>query len=316
MSLSEVRMVSLGVRELEGALAFYQQALGYQLEERARLSAEQLSLLRFAPGQCGEYAVIAADDSGLGRLRLIAADRPGAPLWNEDNRLSASGYYALNFRARELRELLPRLLAAGGKGHPEPSFWEVSEAVAVYDSITEDPDGNRLDIFSYVRGGELRGPLHTEVSVLQTVALATRDLPRCRAFYEALGFRTLFDRVLDFPELQTLLGTAEPVRIHNVNLMKDGSIVPGRVEMFAYLGVEHLPEERLAPRAHPPAIGILSMSFECQDLDAALQLLAAAGASPLLPTRLLEVPGFGAARIAVVAGPDGEAIEVLQRVAL
>lgn len=307
-AISEVRSVSLGVRDLDRSLDFYRNALGYRLIERADIDADLARWLRSPCG--GEVAVIAADDSGLGRLRLIASDAVGEPLWNKDNLLCASGYYALNFRARDVHVLLPRIFSAGGTGPDHPSHWEVSESIAVDDSITQDPDGHRLDIFAYTRGGDLRGPLDTDVSVLQTIALATRDLPRSRAFYEALGFRTLFDRVLDFDELSTLLGVSGPVRIHNVNLMKDGNIVPGRVEMFAYLDVD-APEIALAPRAHPPNIGIHAMTLQTDDVVVATHLLVAAGALPLLAMEI-ELPGFGACSGAVFAGPDGETIEVVQ----
>jgi catechol 2,3-dioxygenase-like lactoylglutathione lyase family enzyme len=308
-AISEVRSVTMGVRDLDRSLRFYRTALGYQLVERRRIDATLARWLRSESG--GECALIGADDSGLGRLLLVASDEPGDALWTASNVLSASGYYALNFRARDLRSLLPTLLAAGGQGPAQPSHWEVSETIAVDDSITLDPDGHRLDIFTYTRGAELRGPLATDVSVLQTVALATRDLARSRRFYEALGFRPLFDRILDFDELSTLLGVAGPVRIHNVNLIKDGCIVPGRVEMFAYLDVDAGPEERLAARAHPPQIGIHAMTLHSHDLAGAESLLQHAGAQ--LQFRMaLDLPGVGSCIGAVFAGPDGEAIEVVQ----
>ncbi len=307
--ISEVRSVSIGVRELDRSLAFYREALGYRLIERMPIDPPLARWLRMPCG--GECAVIAADGSGLGRLRLVASDLPGDPLWTAENVLSASGFYALNFRARDVHALLPRILAAGGSGPAHPSHWEVSEAIAVDDSITLDPDGHRLDIFAYTRGAELRGALNTDVSVLQTIALATRNLPRSRRFYEALGFQMLFDRVLDFDELSTLLGVAGPVRIHNVNLMKDGAIVPGRVEMFAYLDVEHLPEVPLAQRAHPPHIGIHAMTFHTGDLIAARALFERAGASLQLAMDV-RLPGLGNCAGLLFHGPDGEAIEVVR----
>lgn len=309
--VTEVRIATLGVSDLDRSIGFYREALGFEVVARGAIAPELAPLLRGAPGGRGDFAVLAADDSGLGRIRLLAFDPPGERLWTEANRYAGTGYYALNFRCRDARAAMARIEAAGGHAAHEPSFWEVSDQVAVWDSISDDPDGIRLDLFSYERGGELRGPLRTEVSVLQTVAIATRNVERSRRFYEGLGFRELFDRVLDFPELAQLLGADRPVRIHNVNLMKDGRIVPGRVEMFAYLGIDDIPEQPLGPVAHPPRIGILSIGFDSDDLEADLERLAALGARSMARATVSDWPGYGAAEVAVVAGPDDEAIEVV-----
>ncbi|TXI31887.1 MAG: hypothetical protein E6Q64_02350, partial [Ottowia sp.] len=236
--LSEVKLVTLGVSDLDQACAFYARAMGYQVEESGPVPATLAPLWRFDPALGGRYAVVAADGSGLGRIRLVQFDAPGQRLWSEQIRYNGTGYYALNFRCRDAIATMEAITGAGGSASHEPSYWEVNEQVAVRDSMNQDPDGICLDVFSYDRGGELRGPLDTEVSVLQTVAIATRDVPRSAAFYRGLGFEVLFDRVLDFPGLQEMLGADRPVRIHNINLMKDGSIVPGRVEMFAYLDMD------------------------------------------------------------------------------
>lgn len=312
--LSEVRLATLGVRNLHAAIKFYTTALQYRVFEQGDVDPALAALWRFDPNMKGRYAVLGADDSGLGRLRLLDFDAPGEPLWTTENRYQASGFSVLNFRCREAADIMQSIVAAGGSAAHEPSYWEVSEQVAVRDSISDDPDGIRLDMFSYERGGEARGPLATEVSVLQTVAITTPDLDRSIAFYKALGFRTLFDRVLDFPGLQTLLGTDRPVVIRNANLMKDGHIVPGRVEMFCYLGMEDLPRISLRDKAVPPHIGILSISMASDDLAADHRQLVALGATPVERSRVT-LPDIGTADVATVLGPDGEAMEIYQSIA-
>ena len=309
--LSEVKLVTLGVSDLERSLSFYRHGLGYRLLERGSISPQLATLWRFDPALSGQWAVIGADDSGLGRIRLLQFDSPGQRLWHADNLYNGSGYYALNFRCRDALATMQAITDAGGSSAHEPSYWEVSDAVAVRDSINDDPDGIRLDVFSYERGGELRGALDTEVSVVQTIAIATRNVPRSMAFYQALGFETLFDRVLDFPELQDLLGTDRPVRIHNANLIKDGHIVPGRVEMFAYLDMQHLPDAPLRDAAVPPNIGILSASLCSNDLAADVARVIELGGE-LIAQQALELPGFGPCDCASVFGPDGEQLELYQ----
>lgn len=309
--LSEVKVVTLGVSDLDKACEFYASALEYQVKESGAISPGLAKLWRFDPAMTGRYAMIAADDSGIGRIRLLSFDAPGERLWNANNTYNGSGFYALNFRSRSALDTMNAVKAAGGNSGKEPSAWVVSDEVSVRDSINDDPDGIRLDVFSYDRGGELRGPLNTEVSVVQTIAIATRDVERSAKFYLAQGYEVLFDKVLDFPELQDLLGTDQPVRIHNVNLMKHGNIIPGRVEMFAYLDMDHLPDAPLRDKAVPPNIGILSASFASTDLDADLAHLQSLGGE-LVSRAQLKLPGCGPCDVATLFGPDGELLEIYQ----
>lgn len=311
--VSEVRTVTVGVADLERALAFYADALGYEPVARGDAHAGLARLWGHDPALGVEWAVVAADASGRGRIRLVSGDRPGCALWTPDNRMRATGCYALNFRCRDIHACLGRIRRAGGNAGDEPHFWEVSDAVAVYDTMSCDPDGTCLDLFSYARGGERRGPLETPVSVVQTVALAVADVAASRAFYEALGFVELFDQVLDFDGLSEMLGLDRPARIRNANLIKDGNIVPGRVEMFEFLDTGLPRPAPLGAAAAPPNLGPLSFSLVCSDVAEVLAGMAGAGAQLLYEADgPMDVPGFGRSRAAALAGPDGERIELVE----
>jgi catechol 2,3-dioxygenase-like lactoylglutathione lyase family enzyme len=313
--LTEVRLATLGVGSLERAIEFYAAALDYRCESRGMVDSELANCWGFDALVPLEWAVLAADASGLGRLRLLArVDQAPLPsLWTRANARTGVGYFALNFRAQSVHACRPKIIAAGGSAPHAPSFWEVSEQVSVWDSISQDPDGIRLDIFSYEKGAELRGPLETPVSVLQTVALASRQIDRSVAFYQALGFQTLFDRTLNFPELAQLLDLDGEVEIRNVNLMKDGSVVPGRVEMFCHSNVQD-PEHNLSALARPgAALGILAMSFEAPDIAIASAALQRLGARKIADYEG-QLPGFeGQVRMQTLFGVDQERLELIQR---
>jgi len=309
--LSEVRLATLGVSHLERAVQFYEQALAYRCIERGQVDPALAPLWQFDPKVRLDYAVMAADDTGRGRIRLVGGPQPGQPIWTPADRMSATGSYALNFRCRNIHEQLERIRSAGGQAGSQPHFWEVNDDVHVHDSMSSDPDGTQLDLFSYARGGDLRGALETPVSVVQTVALAVADVETSRAFYKAMGFVALFDRVLDFEGLGDMLGFDRPVKIHNVNLMKDGRIVPGRVEMFAYLDTG-LPAPRpLTERAVPPNHGLLSFSLLSTDGAAVLAALEPLGGRLVACAQDIALPGFGRVNVSALLGPDGERIELI-----
>jgi hypothetical protein len=58
-------------------------------------------------------------------------------------------------------------------------------------------------------------------------------------------------------------------------------------------------------------LGILSIGFDSDDLDADLAALMALGARPIARMAVPDWPGYGGAEVAIVAGPDGETIEVV-----
>ncbi len=314
--LSEVRVATVGVSRLDRAVQFYQSALAYCCVERGSVDPALAPLWQFDPELSLDYAVMAADDSGRGRIRLIAGPEPGRAIWTAADRMTATGNYALNFRCQDIHAQLERIRAAGGEAGSQPHFWEVNEDVHVYDSMSSDPDGTQLDLFSYARGGELRGPLPTPVSVIQTVALAVADVEASRAFYRAMGFVELFDRVLDFEGLGDMLGVDRTVKIHNVNLMKDGHIVPGRVEMFAYLDTGLPTPQPVTELAVPPNQGLLSFSLLTTDADTVLNALRPLGGRLVARAQDVALPGFGQCSVATLLGPDGERIELVECEAL
>lgn len=310
--LSEVRLATIGVSQLDRAIAFYQDALDYRLLDKGRVDPAIAPLWQFDPNLALNYAVMAADDTGRGRIRLVAGSNGGIPIWTVSDRMSATGIYALNFRCQNIHQQLERIRAAGGEAGEQPHFWEVSEEVHVYDSMSSDPDGTQLDLFSYTRGGELRGPLDTPVSVVQTVALAVADVETSRAFYRAMGFVELFDRKLDFEGLGDMLGVDGPVRIHNVNLIKAGQEVCGRVEMFAYLDTDLPAPQPLTAVAVPPNHGLLSFSMFTTDADRVLPVLQALGGTLVARAQGVALPGFEPSKVCILMGPDGERIELVE----
>ncbi len=309
--LSEVRSVTLGVSNLDRALAFYGQGLGFEPLARGPIPAAAGEAWRLPPELDGEVAQLAVNGAPQGQLRLMSFNSPGRPVWNSANRLAGDGFYAVNLRARDLPLLMPQLHARGASGPDQPQRWQVSEEVEVWDSISFDPDGIALDIFSYIRGGDLRGPLDTEVSVVQTVAIATHDVQRCVDFYGCLGFEVLFDLRLE--GLEELLHVPPGISIHNVNMMKDGSVVPGRVECFRYHGADLPAAQPLANQARPPNLGILAITLESDDLEGESELVLQAGGQQLCKPVQVELPSYGAVHLQSFLGPDGEMLEILQR---
>lgn len=315
MLVSEVRIANVSVGSLDRAIDLYSGVLGLEVIARGRLPTELAGPWRIPPGMGGEMALLAAGAERTGMLRLVEFDAPGDPIWTKADQLSGNGFWALNYRVNDIRELLPALLDAGVTGSGQAKNWSITDEVEVWDSITTDPDGVHLDIYSYERGAELRGgPLAGPVSPLQTIAACVHDLARTRRFYEGLGFQVLWERTID--ELDDFLDIPPGTSLHDANLVRDPSIMPGRIELFRFLdtGVVSLPDPApLTHRAVPPARGILSVSLETSDLDEASELLTCLGATAIATPVQVVLPGLGNSGVAAFRGPEGECLELYER---
>ena len=254
MLVSEVRIVNVSVGSMDGALALYSGVLGLDVIARGDLPPELAGPWRIPPGLSGKVALLAAGPERTGMLRLVEFDAPGDPVWTKTHQLSGNGFWALNYRVHDIRALLPRLLEAGVTGSGEAKNWAITDEVEVWDSITTDPDGVHLDVYSYERGAEIRGgELHGRISPLQTIAMCVHDLANTRRFYEGLGFEVLWERTI--AGLEDMLQIPEGITLHDANLVRDPDTLPGRVELFQFLdtGVVSLPEPvSLTHRAVPP----------------------------------------------------------------
>lgn len=316
MLISEVRIVNLSVGSLDSALDLYAGVLGLDVVARGALPRELSVPWRIPAGMGGEMALLAAGAERTGMLRIVEFDAPGDLIRTEADKLSGNGFWALNYRVHDIRELLPRMVEAGVSGTGEAKNWSITDEVEVWDSIGTDPDGVHLDIYSYERGAQLRGgELVGPISALQTIAMCVHDLATTRLFYEGLGFEVLWERTI--AGLEEMLQIPDGITLHDANLVRDPAIMPGRVELFQFLdtGVVPLPDPQpVTNRAVPPARGILSVSMETPDLDEASRLVTGLGGTTIAEPVETDIPGTGPVRLATFLGPEGECVETYQRI--
>jgi glyoxylase I family protein len=132
------------------------------------------------------------------------------------------------------------------------------------------------------------------------VTVRVSDIERSLAFYrDGLGLRVLFDRVLEGPGLEALMG-ARGARGRMVGLLVPGA---GKVSI-ELLCFERPPSERPPPGRFT---GYGNVALAVGDLDAAHAALTARGLLPLQPP--VSVAGV---RMFFLADPDGTPIEIIE----
>jgi hypothetical protein len=265
---------------------------------------------RIPSGVAGRFAVMGLPGIESGMLRLVEWTPAGEHVWAAPARPQDLGPYALNFRVKDIQAAWIRLGQSGAREKSKPAYWEVNENIAAWDSQCYDPDGTLLDVFQVV--GEIErtlGPFADgcDSTEIQTLALHCSDARGSESFYQALGFETLYDRVIDHRD--EFFSLPEGTRLHNINLIKPGPHPNGRIELAQYIGSRGRSSRA---RTIPPNRGPLMMSLKVANLELASMRLKNLGAKPIGAARY-DSPPFGAVMAATFFGPDDEVIEVFQR---
>lgn len=304
---SEIKFVTVGVLDLDRSIAFYADAFGFEEISRTRVDHEAVSeAWRIPAGIAGRFAIMGIPGLESGMLRLVEWTPSGDHVWAKPARFQDLGAYAVNFRVKEINAAWDLLGRSGAREKSKPTYWEVEQNIAAWDSQCYDPDGTLLDVFQVV--GEIErtlGPFARghDASEVQTLAIHCSDVRRSEAFYKGLGFETLYDRVID--HIWDFLGLPKGTKLHNINLIMRGARPNGRVELAQYIG---LPGKSLKARTAAPGRGPLMMSMRVKNLDEASTQIQALGGKPIGMARY-DCPPFGDVAAATFFGPDDEVIE-------
>ena len=307
---SEIKLVTLGVADLDRSIAFYSDAFGFAEISRTRVDREALTeAWRIPAGIAGRFAVMGIPGLESGMLRLVEWTPSGEHVWAAPARCQDLGAYAVNFRVKEISAAWNLLGQSGAREKSKPTYWEVEQNIAAWDSQCYDPDGTLLDVFQVV--GEIErtlGPFVPghDASEIQTVAIHCSDARRSESFYRGLGFEPLYDRVIE--HLWSFLGLPPGTKVHNINLIMGGKRPNGRIELAQYIG---LPGKSLKARTAPPGRGPIMVSLQAENMDRAAIRLKNLGAKPIASARY-DSPPFGDVLAATWFGPNDEVIEVFE----
>jgi catechol 2,3-dioxygenase-like lactoylglutathione lyase family enzyme len=275
---SEIRIVTVGVADLDRASRFYRDVLGWQARDRGDVDRRLHAAWRIPRGVHARYEVLSRPGSATSMLRLVAFDRPGERIWGDYSRVQDRGLFALNFRVADCRATWPRLQQAGAAPRSAPTRWSIDEGLVAWDSQAFDPDGVLVDVYEVesVAGHHARlyPPLVAGIANdLETVALHVASADRSRDFYAALGFEVYFDRTIE--TMGEFLHLPKGVPLRDVNMVMQDRPHVGCIEIVEYVGLAGRP---LRERAVPPNLGILSMTFDAADLAEVEYVTRRAGA--------------------------------------
>lgn len=307
---SEIKLVTLGVRDLDRSIAFFADAFSFEEISRTRVDHEAVSeAWRIPHGIGARFAVMGIPGIDSGMVRLVEWVPVGEHVWDVPARFQDLGPYGINFRVKDVAAAWDTICRAGAREKSKPTYWEGEQNFASWDAQSYDPDGTVLSVFQVM--GEIESALGTFApgyasTEIHSLTLHCSDARRSESFYASLGFESLYDRVID--NLWNFLELPQGTKLHNINLIMRGDRAGGRVELAHYID---WPGRPLKPRTAPPARGPLMMSMKVDNLDLASARMKNLGAKKIGSCRYPSPP-FGDVTAATFFGPDDEVIEIFE----
>lgn len=308
--ISEVRVATIGVTDLDASTAFYRGCFDYVVLGEGPLSAtETSSLWGGAERTDGRSVLLGPAGATSGLLRLVHYPDTRPLYWGDYGQLQDLGHYALNMRVPEINAAVASVAEHGGRTRSGPTHWTVTPDLSAWDSLSWDPDGILCDVFELEPGPtSVLADYDGRPTSLQTVCFHSSDARRSARFYAALGLRPMYDKLL--LEMEEFFHLPEGVGLHNINMMHPQANETGRIEIAQYVGWEGKDQRDVAVAG---TAGILSVAFETDDLSATTLLLRAIGTEEAGPEVEVDQSGIGPVRAQAWFGPDGERLEFFQR---
>lgn len=313
MTVSAMRLATVGVSDLDKALALFRDGMALKVEAQGSLSESLLAAWGLPANTQARYAELSCKGYPIGRLRLVQYTPEATQRVRLDHGGSGGdvgtdvGPKALDFYVADpITDSVQRIESLGYKFRSPPVKHQIADSISE-ECLFSGPDGVPILIMvghrhaaSSLRAGSPDGPF----SEIPTISVVAGDLAATRRFYgEGLGLETVTDAETpdEYRDLvDDLTGVPQGTRIHFLMYVEpdepSGKIL--LVHFFDQTG------KRLEQRAGPGKLGFSLLTHDCDDLDALQQRLEGIGARILVPP--VAVDDY---RLMLVEGPNCEVFE-------
>jgi catechol 2,3-dioxygenase-like lactoylglutathione lyase family enzyme len=321
--ISAIESVTLGVRDLEAALALFRDRMGYQVELDVRASVSLLSAWKLPVHEDVRLVSLSAEGHPWGRIRLAHGPGTQGTATRLDHGPGATdrptdvGPKALDiYTGPPIGQAVESLAASGCTARGKPERFEIGHN-DTEEVIVSGPDGVPLLLMvghSHLPGNRRFAPAAGHFSEVATLSVIAADLDASRRFYEeALGYvHEATDVELRGEHRDAacrLFGVPEGTRVH-MALYRERRQASGKVVLV------HFYDRTTGPLAHPMRpgqLGISLISCRCNSLDALSTRLGRAGGQVESVIQHAAVDDGTPCRVMLVRGPNGELFEFVER---
>jgi len=318
MGVGAIRVVTVGVRDVDRALDLFKDVMGLRVESDiqappplvAAWQLPQATQVRLVELSCAGYPV--------GRLRLAEFDPPAERLVRADfdgggDQGTDIGPKAIDFYVHKpVAEAVAELEAAGCQARSRPIHYEVGE-IETEEVVLTGPDGVPMLVMyghrhppSSMRGSGQR----CTYSEIPTISVVCGDLDASRRFYEGLlGLQPGTDAEVS-AELRDIVcdltGVPHGNRIHML-IYQQPDEPSGKYLLVHFFEAS---KRRLEGRMRPGHLGISLYTHDVEDLTGLERRLREAGVEIVSgPTTVAAGPA-GTYRALLARGPNEELFEL------
>jgi catechol 2,3-dioxygenase-like lactoylglutathione lyase family enzyme len=322
--ISGIECVTLGVRNLEAALALFRDVCGFKVESDTRASVSLLSLWGLAPYEDVRLIELSCDGEAFGRIRLARFPEPWLRVTRRDHGTAAAdeptdvGPKALDlYVAPPLKTAIGVMTAAGCELRAGPVRFIVRSNDTEEALLTGPADTPLLLMVGHrhPKRAQRAVPRPGRTSEVATVSVIVADRDATRRFYvDGLGLRADdIDDELDGDNrarVCRLFGVPEAGRV-SLMLFRDPAQPSGKIQGVHF---HDRTTRELAAPMRPGNLGISLFSTRCAQLETLRERLQdgglTAGHLPIVHVAL----GDGMpARVMLARGPNGELFEFIER---
>lgn len=269
--LSSWTAVTVGVVDLDEALALWIDDFGLQLvERRAGPDPALARLWAIEADDIVDQALVRTAGARTGMLHLVQFDNPGVPV-RSGAQVFDSLPKNLDIYVTDMPQRIAALKAAGRTFRNE-NFSEVTAPNGITFREIHMPGHDLINIVLLeILGGEMVVPDRPYAAVGPLIVIVD-DADSEKQFYDDfVGLDKLSDNLLEGPSIEKMIGLP-PGAALDVSIWGRADQPYGQVEVIEYRGVEG---NNLYSRATPKSLGILHVSYEAPRLAPIRRLLDA-----------------------------------------
>jgi catechol 2,3-dioxygenase-like lactoylglutathione lyase family enzyme len=310
MSVTTLREITIGVRDLSNRIAFFQSGCGLSLLRRGSLSSLAATRLfdLHAPPTAAQLGRPDVPDSPRLRLIQVAGETPPALRGLNDPGPLGTGFTTVGIRNVQARfEQLGVAFASPPLPLPPMGASGTPKAPERYESFGRTDDGDFIILVERVNASIPYGTFGTDCSEPLHATITVTNLDACAHFMrDVLEHEVLVEENCADPRFDALFGLPEvSFRFALAHLKPDHRT--GRLVFMEF-------QKRLEPMVRTPALsqGICRLRYDTTDLHETLTRVPGGGGSLVRGPASVDDPVLGQGLVAMVRSPFGVLIELWQ----
>lgn len=299
--------ISISVRDMEESLGFFRDTIQMRVIADEQLETAQLCRLWNLPAGSEARLVLLDTKDQAALLELIEFKPNSGQFMRSGAKTYDYGIFDVAFRTKDLDASYERLKAEGYRFFSPPVTYTADWVnVTVKEAIMIGP--NEMPVALIERISEPIPEIEGDFGPMIDAAQFVKEMDLVTQFYtDILGLTKVFDQQLPSGLIEEVVDLPRDSTARMAFVVKPGVDAP--LLEFIHCSAEG---RSLAEIAKPPNIGIFSLAFQTEQLDALKQKIEGTGFRTLSGPVELTVGSHQSRRVITIEGPNGSMLEFFE----